>query len=115
MGRRAKHADSRDVRERKYKPLTAPERFVFAFSYIPAGRLRRPIKRPPNVAISVIVVMFVSFVAENSVRFRSFVAPVKPFPPSTPRPLAASRHPLRREHRRRHLLYLFDRHLRKHR
>jgi len=62
MGRRAKHADSRDVRERKYKPLTAPERFVFAFSYIAAGRLRRPIQRPPNF---VVFVIFVSFVVKT--------------------------------------------------
>src|SRR5688572_7475192 len=53
--RRAMHADRRDVRERKYKPPTAPGRFVFALSYIAAGRLRRPIERRPNFVI------FVSF------------------------------------------------------
>jgi len=69
------HADSRDVRERKYKPPTAPERFVFALSYIVAGRLRRPIEQPPGLYGS--SWPFVVFeVKENSVRLRSSVAPV---------------------------------------
>ena len=45
-GRRATRADSSDVRRGKYKPLTAPARFVFALSDIAARRLRRPIERP---------------------------------------------------------------------
>jgi len=51
------------VRERTYKPLTAPERFVCALAYIAAGRLRRPIERPPNIALFVI---FVSFVVKKT-------------------------------------------------
>jgi hypothetical protein len=50
----ARHAC--DVRKCKDKPLTKPVRFVFAFSYIAAGRLWRPIERPH---------FFVSFVAKK--------------------------------------------------
>ena len=44
-GRRAKRADSRDARGRRYKPLMAPVRFVSAAPCIAAGRLR-PIEPP---------------------------------------------------------------------
>src|SRR5688572_18735366 len=47
------HADSRDVSGCRYKPLPAPVRFVSAPSHIAAGRLRRPIERPPIFAVCV--------------------------------------------------------------
>jgi len=62
-------AACRDVRERKYKPLIAPARFVFVLPYIAAvGVLRTPTNRtasPPFV-------------------LRASVAPVKPLAPSPP-------------------------------
>jgi hypothetical protein len=72
MGRRAKHADRRDARERKYKPPIAPERFVFAFSYIAAGP---PLGGPSNgLATFAFFVVFVSF-RQKPVRLRVFVSP----------------------------------------
>ena len=44
LGRRAKHADSREVRECRYKPQDRRERFVSALPYLTAGPLRRPIE-----------------------------------------------------------------------
>ena len=62
-------AACRDVRERKYKPLMTPVRFVFVLPYIAAvGALRAPTNRtaiPPFA-------------------FVCSVPPVKPFSPSTP-------------------------------
>jgi hypothetical protein len=56
----------------------APERFVFAFSYIAAGRLRRPNRRASN---------FVIFA-----RFVFFVVKTDPLPPSSP-PSPGAQHP----------------------
>ena len=61
MGRRAQHADSRDVRGRRYKPQQAPDRCVYLSPYIAAGRLRRPIEQPPAFTASW---RFVAFLIE---------------------------------------------------
>src|SRR5688572_12411591 len=86
MGRRAMHADSRDVRERKYKPLWRRRRLVFALSYIAAGRLRRPIERPPNL---VIFVVFVCFVVKTPCVSVPPCLRVKPRPPQSAVPSSA--------------------------
>src|SRR5687767_10703371 len=79
IGRRAKHADSRDVRGRRYKPLPAPVRFVSPPFHIAAGRLRRP-----NRTAASLRALRVLRGSRNSVRLRSSVSPVRPFPPSAP-------------------------------
>ena len=85
MGRRAEHADSRDVRERKYKPPIAPERFVFALSYIVAGRLGGP----SNGLVT--FVFFVTLVVQTPYVSVPPCLRVNPCPPSSPLPRILAR------------------------
>ena len=81
-GRRAKHADSRDVRRRRYQPLTAPVRFVSA-----SLTSRQAAFGGPSNGLALR-----DRGSKISVRLCSFVPPVKPFAPSPPSPRGAQ-HP----------------------
>src|SRR6185295_4667022 len=75
IGRRAKHADGHDVRERKYKPLIAP-RAVCICVLVHRGR-------PPSAANRTAAALRALGVlcGKDSVRLRFSVPPVNPFPP----------------------------------